>query len=487
MIYSILKIIGFVLAGVTVLFFTILFYRGCSARKKPALQRWHDAPEWQDNLFQNEYANFTAYFAAEKKFLDDIYNDVQLITATSYNRYTLNNPSSPYVKGNNLNASFELLPEVKEIQGGILLVHGLKDSPYHLLAIGQIFADNGYYVLGLRLPGHGTVPGALLNVSWKDWYAATQFGARMVLKKIENVKGSKFYVGGFSTGAALTLRYVLDAVADKDLRVPDKLLLLSPAIGVNPFAEVTDWHKLISWIPFFEKFKWIDVKPEYDPFKYNSFPKNAADQVFDLTKANWKLIEKIAKDETKKEKMPPIYAFQSRVDATVKTDKLLEMFAKIAPEQSELLLFDVNRVFESAMKEKLTAQFPDSEQLKAIKAKVMVVSNRAKSNQAGFGSNVEIKTLSLDKNEEIQSVSELETLIDIEWPESVFALSHVCIPISPDDRYYGKESLLGSINAKGEHKVLLIGDDLTRLRYNPFFNIIKNRLEISFVNSDESK
>ncbi len=91
-----------------------------------------------------------------------------------------------------MNASFEFSPDGKEIQGGILLVHGLTDSQYHLKTIGHLFADNGYYVIGLRLPGHGTVPGALLDVCWEDWYSAVQFGAWIVLNKIENVKNNKF-------------------------------------------------------------------------------------------------------------------------------------------------------------------------------------------------------------------------------------------------------------------------------------------------------
>ena len=176
--------------------------------------------------------------------------------------------------GDNLNASFEFLPDVKEIKGGVLLVHGLTDSPYHLRAIGEVFSDNGFYVIGLRLPGHGTVPGGLLNVTWEDWYAAVKFGARMVLKKIGNRSDSKFYVGGFSTGGALTLRYFLESSSEKlvvsaveKYRVPDKLLLLSPAIGVDPFAEILDLHKIISWMPWFKKFKWLEIGPEYDPFQ----------------------------------------------------------------------------------------------------------------------------------------------------------------------------------------------------------------------------
>jgi alpha-beta hydrolase superfamily lysophospholipase len=198
-----------------------------------------DIPDLEDNLTRASYNDFTEYLAAENQFLATIQNSVIINETTSFNRYARNNKSSPYVDSENLNASFEFVPDEEEIRGGVLLVHGLTDSPYHLKAIGEIFSENGFYVIGLRLPGHGTVPGGLLNVTWEDWYSAVKFGARMVLGKIENRKDSKFYVGGFSTGGALTLRYFLETSSEKlkvstveKHRVPDKLLLLSPAIAL---------------------------------------------------------------------------------------------------------------------------------------------------------------------------------------------------------------------------------------------------------------
>ena len=312
----IFKIVGYGALSVIVIFFTVLIYRGISARKMSDLEPWHDIPNSEDNLTQASYNDFSEYLAAENQFLAAIQNDVIIEETASFNRYAPNNKSSPYVNGDNLNASFEFLPNEEEIKGGVLLVHGLTDSPYHLKAIGEIFFDNGFYVIGLRLPGHGTVPGGLLNVTWEDWYSAVKFGARMVLKKIGNRRDSKFYVGGFSTGGALTLRYFLETSSEKlevsnveKHRVPDKLLLLSPAIGVNPFAEILDWHQIISWMPWFKKFKWLEIGPEYDPFKYTSFAKSAGDQIYDLTKANQKLIDEITRNKSIKEKLHPICSF----------------------------------------------------------------------------------------------------------------------------------------------------------------------------------
>jgi esterase/lipase len=97
----------------------------------------------------------------------------------SLNRYTSDSIYSPYVAGENLNASFHLFPP-GEMKGGILLLHGLTGSPYSLRALAEFLAQEGYYVLALRLPGHGTVPGALTQVQWQEWQQATHFGAQMV-------------------------------------------------------------------------------------------------------------------------------------------------------------------------------------------------------------------------------------------------------------------------------------------------------------------
>jgi hypothetical protein len=64
------------------------------------------------------------------------------------------------------------------------------------------------------------------------------------------------------------------------------------------------------------------------------------------------------------------------------------------------------------------------------------------------------------------------------WPENVFALSHICIPIAKDDFFYGETSILHRLNPKGERSVLAISmDDVTRLKYNPFFDYATEKCE----------
>jgi alpha-beta hydrolase superfamily lysophospholipase len=47
-----------------------------------------------------------------------------------------------------------------------------------------MFHRSGFYVLNLRMPGHGTAPSALKFTTWKDWQAAVKLGIRHVAKTI---------------------------------------------------------------------------------------------------------------------------------------------------------------------------------------------------------------------------------------------------------------------------------------------------------------
>ena len=63
----------------------------------------------------------------------------------------------------NWNRTFELAPSGGDATCGVLLLHGMSDSPYSLRAIAERIHREGGHVLGLRLPGHGTAPSGLLE------------------------------------------------------------------------------------------------------------------------------------------------------------------------------------------------------------------------------------------------------------------------------------------------------------------------------------
>ena len=100
---------------------------------------------------------------------------------------------------------------------------------------------------------------------------------------------------------------------------------------------------LLGPLPTFEKARWLDIYPEYNPFKYNSFPANAGLQTWRLTTTMQAQIARIA-EAGRGSELPPMLTFHSLVDATVSTPAIVHaLYDVIADQRSELVLFDINR------------------------------------------------------------------------------------------------------------------------------------------------
>jgi len=75
--------------------------------------------------------------------------------------------------------------------------------------------------------------------------------------------------------------------------------------------------------------------------------------------------------------------------------------------------------------------------------------------------------------------------LNLSWPREVYSLSHVAMPFQPSDPWYGDGSgtpeggfNLGTMQPRGERGMLRISvDDLMRLRHNPFFPYVEERLK----------
>jgi alpha-beta hydrolase superfamily lysophospholipase len=88
--------------------------------------------------------------------------------------------------------------------------------------------------------------------------------------------------------------------------------------------------------------RWLDLLPEYNPFKYNSFPVRAARESYLVTSELQDAIASVAQQGTL-DKVPPILAFQSVVDDTVTAQAVMtRLFDALPANGSELVLFDVN-------------------------------------------------------------------------------------------------------------------------------------------------
>lgn len=468
---------AFVFFGIVAI--TVLLAWAFQSRTMPALRIWHTASLSEEFTARDAtpQSSLKDYLDREellfKELQQKVYDRVKPTEGLLFNRYLKGGPQDPEWPECNWNRTFELVPD--NIQGGALLLHGLTDSPYSLRRIGEILYSKGFYVLGLRLPGHGTIPGALTTVHWEDWVAASRIGARHVRERIGADR--PFVIAGYSNGGGLAVKYCLDALWDSSLPSPDRLLLFSPEIGIEPLAIISNSHYLLSFLPYFAKFAWLSIEPEYDPFKYNSFPKNAAQQAYDLTAALQGQIKKAHKDGRFAD-FPPVLTFLSWIDATVKTSETIQRFYnQLENQDSELVIFDVNRI------DRLTMFVPeaDEEPLKQLTLRtdlpyrLTVIDNLSTDSEFLAERTKAPSSSSTDANP-----------LDLSWPRGVYSLSHVAVPFPPDDPVYGAlESHdatyhglpLGRLQPRGEIRFLTVSlGQLMRLRNNPFFSYVEQRV-----------
>ena len=439
----------------------------------PPLQPWHTERLHEEfNALRHGDLDFDGYLKLETRLFEELRGTM----AAWKNRdeiwtYSRFNPASPMmrlVEGAPYNRSFRL--QGPKPVGQALLVHGLSDSPYSMKAMAETLHASGFDVTVLRLPGHGTLPSMMTEMSLRDWTAAVRIAARDVAGRARG--GQLFYVGGYSTGGALVLQYTLDALDDPALRLPDRVLLVAPAIELTPLAALANVIDLFSIIPVpvLEKVHWQEIGVEYDPYKFNSFPVNATRQINRATRQLRQSI-KAAAESGAIARMPPVVTWQSVVDSTVGSTGVADvLYARLQGEAHRLVLFDVNRRAALAV-----VQRPSAGVL------VERLSNGPRrytldfvTNTTPEGSLVSIHHLPPGGEESVRDTR-------LAWPENLVSLGHTALSFPADDPVYGMlpgsgrggMPSIGSLLFRGESGAVTLSlGALTRPRSNPFWSLI---------------
>ena len=333
------RIAQWIITIVAVLLLTIYFGWAFESRRMLQLQPEHRiefdnefrARDEEDTTWQ-DYLDTEAALAAE---LDQKIHDADR-PESQIDRYSSQSLSFPDNFPSNWNRSYELT--VPSAKGVAVLLHGLTDSPYSMLSTAQTLAGAGYNVVVPRMPGHGFAVSGLVQARWEDWTAAV----RIAIRHARTLPGHEqsFILGGYSNGALLSINYALRCDDLEDMPCPDRLVLLSPAIAVSKAAIVTNLHPALTWMPYFEQFEWLSILPEIDPFKYTSFPKRAAWEVF---RVSGRMHSQLAVP-AEAARLPPMITFQSVVDNTVSARAIVSLlYSKLSANGSELVVYDVNR------------------------------------------------------------------------------------------------------------------------------------------------
>jgi alpha-beta hydrolase superfamily lysophospholipase len=218
------------------------------------------------------------------------------------------------------------------------------------------------------------------------------------------------------------------------------------------------------------------VVPEFNPFKYNSFPVNGARQSSLLARALQQQIAQYAR-EGRLAELPPILTFQSVVDFTVSTRAIVDaLYVHLPANGSELVLFDLNR----------SAKFGPLLRPSADTALASLLPEPPRR----FGTTI-VTNASPESREVVEratpagAATERIRTLGLAYPVGVYSLSHIALPFPIDDPLYGMQPdpaedfgvNLGAMAIRGERGTLIVSvDSLTRMPSNPFFPYMLERI-----------
>jgi alpha-beta hydrolase superfamily lysophospholipase len=459
-------------------FLCLVAVRFYDAQSKAPLSLWHTYVPEEMHADQIDHATWQDYVAHENGVFDAVKKNVtdklppdERVPA---NRYFSGSPIYPGHFRTDWNRSFTLMPQGTP-RGVAVMLHGLTDAPYSLRHVAQRYQRDGFAVVAIRLPGHGTVPAGLTDATAEDWEAAARLAVREARRLVP--APAPLHIVGYSNGGALALEYSLEALQNRSLPQADRLILISPMIGITHFARFAGLAALPSVLPPFAKAAWLDITPEFNPFKYNSFPVNGARQ-------SWRVTQRVQQEVADAARsgrlaaLPPALTFQSVLDFTVSTSALISsLYAQLPANGSELVLFDINRtaqwspLLRSSARDTLLRIAP----VPPLRYRLTVLTNASPTS-------VEVVEQTTPPNETQASVAPT----GLDYPRDVYSLSHVALPFPVTDSLYGRtpdptDDLgihLGAQSVRGETGALIVGAGLlTRLSWNPFYPYIATRID----------
>ena len=256
----------------------------------------------EDEAFPQPASDFSLY-------IDEVYSYIS--------KRSLPQRSDAHIK---LNLPFELSAnQGVEYRGKFLLIHGLNDSTYVWTDIAKSLSNQGFDVRAVLLPGHGSHPDEMLDISYKQWLKAARQHYQLY-----NNNDTPLYLGGFSLGGVIATILALEnsEVAG--------LFLVSPAYE----SKLKKWLRW-SWIyAKFEPYMFGGLIIEDNPTKYNSIPINSATQYYNSAK----FLKKYWKNQRLE---MPVLTVITMQDSVVDVDYVREAFQqRFSSAKKQMLIYN---------------------------------------------------------------------------------------------------------------------------------------------------
>lgn len=432
----------------------------------PPLRPWHTIVPVEPDAGAIASGGWRAYLAAENVMFEAVHRKLQREMKpgdrTPLNRYHDASYASPLRYERDWNRSFVLEPD-GTVAGIAVMLHGLTDSPYSMRSMAELYRRHGFVAIVPRMPGHGTVPAGLTSEGRKQWNATVDMAMGEARRRAQG--RLPVHLVGYSNGAALALLHVMRRIERGEGGGVERLVLVSPMVSVNRFARYAGLAGVPAIFGRYAKSAWLDLLPEFNPFKYNSFPVRAARESYLVTADLHGAIDAVTRAQ-RLDEIPPILGFQSVVDDTVSARGVATgLFDRLPANGSELVLFDVNRnrvlapLFRTA-----ATQWPHE---------FLRTRHRYTLTLVGATSPDDPRVVA--RSHATVAAGDATQATGLAYPPDVFSVSHVALPFADDDPLYGYRSSrsgalqLGAIAVRGERNALTVSQDsLTRLSHNPF-------------------
>lgn len=219
------------------------------------------------------------------------------------------------------NCPFEWRPDaLTSPRKGILLIHGLLDSPYGVRDLAHYFLKRGFLVRSILLPGHGTVPGDLLTTHYSDWLKAAAYG-------IDSFSGGvdELYCLGISGGATMALYHALALPTLKGL------FLFAPSIKLRSrYAFAGSWLKHLGKL--YTPAEWYRLASDRDYAHYESFPYHFVEQAYRLTR--------VFQEREKNARLTmPLFMVLTKEDETIDSAAAEAFFSRHHHPHSRLVIY----------------------------------------------------------------------------------------------------------------------------------------------------
>lgn len=219
------------------------------------------------------------------------------------------------------NSPFELYPQPRQTgRAGILFIHGLFDCPFSFRDIGTRLQAQGYMSKAILLPGHGTIPEDLSQITFQEWLAAVQYGIAALRQEVDHL-----FLMGYSTGATLAIYQALQ------MEQLAGVILLAPAIRIKTSMRLIQAYRFLK-NRFTPHKDWIYLTKETNYTKYQSIAFNPIHQLVQLIRLMQQPLEQPML-------RCPILMVQSREDETISSEAATHFFERQTHANSRLLFY----------------------------------------------------------------------------------------------------------------------------------------------------